>query len=224
MGARRRGAWWAAAACAALAGAALAPAAAGPGGRHGRVVRIERPRLKAPDPVRFCIITNPGEQAMVCYGRGAPAAGARFSVLDDGGLRGQVTTREATRAEAYDGCQLGTAHQVSFDASGADLGTAPTFYQVAVQGVALERGARLLRDPQIRAPSGRSSEQVWAALDRDGDGMADLLGTAYDCTGEVRDLPRAPSGQHVAPLCLDYWLRDQVDWTMVGRDVFLQCH
>jgi hypothetical protein len=209
----------------ALVGAVLGPAWAGPeAGRAGRVVRVERPRLQPPEPVRFCIITNPAERGMVCYGRTSPAPGTRFSVLDDSGLRGQVTAREATRAEAYDGCQLGTAHQVTFDTDGADLGNTPTFYQVAIQGVSLERGARLLRDPQIRAPSGRSNEQVWAALDRDGDGMADLLGTAYDCTGEERDLPRAPAGQQIAPLCLDYWLRDQVDWTKVGRDVFLQCH
>jgi hypothetical protein len=205
--------------------AALGSALAGPAARRrGQVVRVERPRARPADPVRLCIITNPGEGKMVCYGRSPPEVGAQFTVLDDAGLRGRVTAGEARRADSYDGCQLGSAHEVDMVLGELDLGLAPYFYQMAIQGVALERGARLLRDLQVGSPSGRDSEQVWAWLDRDGDGEVDLLGTAFDCSSEERSLPPAPPGQTVVPLCLDYWMRDRAEWTRVGRDVFLQCH
>lgn len=206
----------------ALPGARGAP---GPERRPGRVVRIERPRLRPATPIRFCIIMSPGEAEMVCYGRAPPAQGSRFAVVDDSGMRGHVIARESARAPGHDGCELGTAHAVTLEVVDAELGSSSYFWQVAVQGVAIEPDGRLLPpEPQVRSPSGRDGEQVWARLDRDGDGEADVLGTAHDCTGEVRDLPPAPSGQRVVPLCLDTWLRDQLEWTMVGRDVFLQCH
>jgi hypothetical protein len=95
---------------------------------------------------------------------------------------------------------------------------------VAVRGVEVEEGGRVL-PPRLRdSPSGRPNEHVWSTIDRDGDAEADMLGTAFDCEGEVPDPPPAPPGrQKVAPVCIDYWTRDSAEWTRVGRDLFFNC-
>lgn len=200
------------------------PAAAAPR-RAGRVVRVERPRLAAPDPVHLCMVANPAESRMTCYGKSPPEPGSRFALLDEGGVRGRVIVREATRS-SVDACQLGTAHDVVIETEDGTLtagSSAASYYIVAVRGVEVGERGRLLRDLPVRAPSGRSTENVWTIIDRDGDGEADLLGTAFDCAAEVHDLPAARTGQRLDTVCIDYWSRDAAEWTQVGRDIFFNC-
>jgi hypothetical protein len=220
-----------AALCASLAlvpGLHAAPRAAArpPDHRRGRVVRVNRPRRLAPEPVRLCMVTPADAKAeakMVCYGATPPEPGSRFALIDDVGVRGVGTVRDSTRS-GYDACQLGSAHDVVLALDEPPLPGSPSgMYMVAVEGVAIEKGSRILRDAQVRAPSRRDNDQVWTVIDRDGDGTADLLGTAYECSAEIRDLPAPPAGQRIWPLCIDYWVRDAVDWARVGRDVFYQC-
>lgn len=197
------------------------PAEAAPR-RPGRVVRVERPRRAAPDPVHLCMV---GEGRMTCYGKKAPAAGQRFAVIDESGLRGRVVVKESTRS-TVDACQLGTAHDVVIEGEEGALPGTPqssSAYVVAVRGVEVGEHGRLLRDVPLRAPSGRSTENVWTVIDRDGDGEADLLGTAYDCSSEMQDLPPARAGQKLDTVCIDYWSRDAAEWTQVGRDIFFNC-
>lgn len=200
------------------------PAEAAPR-RPGRVVRVERPRLAAPDPVHLCMVANPGESRMTCYGKAAPEPGSRFALIDESGLRGRVVVKEATRS-SVDACQLGTAHDVVIEAEDGAMPTAPSaasYYIVAVRGVQVNERGRLLRDLPLRPPSGRSTENVWTIIDRDGDGEADMLGTAFDCSSEVADLPAPRAGQRLDTVCIDYWSRDAADWTQVGRDIFFNC-
>ena len=204
------------------------PAEAAPH-RSGRVVRVERPRRSAPDPVHLCMVANPGESRMTCYGKSPPEPGSRFALIDESGLRARVVVKESSRS-SFDACQLGTAHDVLIEAEEGAVPTAPSasYYIVAVRGVEVSEGGRLLRDAdrtgrQIRPPSGRSSENVWTIIDRDGDGEADMLGTAFDCSAELQDMPSPRVGQKLDTVCIDYWSRDAAEWTQVGRDVFFNC-
>lgn len=162
---------------------------------------------------------------MTCYGKRPPEPGQRFAVIDESGMRGRVVVKESTRS-TVDACQLGTAHDVAIEGEEGALPGAPqssSAYVVAVRGLEVGEHGRILRDLPLRAPSGRSTENVWTVIDRDGDGEADLLGTAYDCSAEVSDLPAARAGQKLDTVCIDYWSRDAAEWTQVGRDIFFNC-
>lgn len=204
------------------------PAQAAPGKagrRSGKVVRVERPRLRAAERVRVCPLTNPDGRRMTCFGGPAPEPGTRFSLIDDIGVRGHGVAVQ-TQPSGQDYCKIGSAHEVELtyeEPNGLDPRPTSGFpFTLAVQGVQLEDGARVMMDQQLR-PSGREAEQVWMAVDRDGDGDADLAVTAFECSDQVRDLPIAPSGQRVSPYCLDYWLRDEIEWTRAERYVFFNC-
>ena len=211
---------------AAPAPAARSPEAPKPGARRpGKVVRVERPRLRAAERIRVCPLTNPDARRMTCFGGPAPEPGARFALVDDVGVRGHgIAVRSQPSGQDY--CKIGSAHEVELtyeEPHGLDPRPTTGFpFTLAVQGVALEEGARVMLDQQLR-PSGRDVEQVWMAVDRDGDGDADLAVTAFECSDQVRDLPIAPSGQRVSPYCLDYWLRDEIEWSKVERYVFFNC-
>jgi hypothetical protein len=209
-----------------MAAALLAwPAHAGPERRAGKIVRVDRPRRRAAEHVRACVLTNPDGRRMTCFGGSPPEPGTRFALVDDVGLRGYGAAVEAHPA-GQDYCKIGSAHEVELAYDGPHgleprpSGGFPS--TLAVHGVRLQQGARVLPDQQLR-PSGREAEQVWTAVDRDGDGEADLAVTAFECSDQVRELPIAPAGQRVSPYCLDYWLREDGGWTKVERYVFFNC-
>jgi hypothetical protein len=207
-----------------LGSAHAEPGEAGPR-RSGKVVRVERPRLRAAERVRVCPLTNPDARRMTCFGGPAPEPGTRFALVDDVGVRGHGVALQS-QPSGQDYCKVGSAHEVELNYEsphGLDPRPSTGFpFTLAVQGVNLEEGARVMMDPQLR-PSGRDAEQVWMAVDRDGDGDADLAVTAFECSDEVRDLPAAPSGQRVSPYCLDYWSREEVEWSRIERYVFFNC-
>ena len=209
-----------------LVAAFLSWADAAPGPRRpGKVVRVERPRLRAAERIRVCPLTNPDGRRMTCFGGPPPEPDTRFALVDDVGLRGHGLAVQS-QPSGQDYCKIGSAHEVELayeEPQGLDARPTTGFpFTLAVEGVALAEGARVMMDQQLR-PSGREIEQVWMAVDRDGDGDADLAVTAFECSDQVRDLPVAPSGQRVSPYCLDYWLRDDVEWTKVERYVFFNC-
>jgi hypothetical protein len=220
-------AWLAAAVLAAVALSAAPPSPAGaePRRRAGKIVRIDRPRMRAAERVRVCSLTNPEGRRMTCLGGSPPEPGTRFGLVDDLGLRGHGLAVRA-QASGQDYCKNGSAHEVELtyeEPRGLEPRPGPgSPFTLAVQGVPLDEGARLVLDQQLR-PSGREVEQVWMAVDRDGDGDADLAVTAFECSDQVRDLPLAASGQRVSPYCLDYWLRDGAQWSKVERYVFFNC-
>src|SRR5262245_1246621 len=105
-----------------------------------------------------------GEGRMTCYGKSAPEAGQRFTVLDESGVRGRVVVKESARS-SVDACQLGTAHDVVIDAEeGALPPQNASAYVVAVRGLEVGEHGRLLSDVPLRAPSGRSTENVWTVI------------------------------------------------------------
>jgi hypothetical protein len=200
---------------------AAAPADAAPRRRAGRVVRIERSRVIEPDPVRMCMVISLEEGKITCYGQTPPPAGARLALVSDGGLRGTATVR-ASSPSSYDVCRLGSAHDVTVDLDGTPAQSSPASLIVAVQGVTLGDGARLLLTPQVASP-GRRDDQVWTGVDRDGDTTPDMLTTVGECSAEIHPLPVPSGGQRVQPLCIDYWLDERGGWSRAGRDIFYQC-
>jgi hypothetical protein len=224
---------WPAGLCWLLAAAATWPAHAGPARgappaasrRPGKVVRIERPRVRAGERVRVCPLTNPDGRRMTCFGGPPPEPGTRFALVDEIGLRGHGVAVQS-QPSGQDYCRIGSAHEVELayeEPQGLEPRPTSGFsITLAVQGLTMSDGARVLMDQQLR-PSRREVEQVWMAVDRDGDGDADLAVTAFECSEQIRDLPIARSGQRVSPYCLDYWVRDDVEWIKVERYVFFNC-
>lgn len=184
--------------------------------RPGRVIRIERPRLAAQSPVRACIMIDPAAGSAVCYGE-APPAGTSFTVIDEEGVRGRATSGLAEPSE-QDLCGFGTPTEVEllFDGTVAPARTGFSL-TMAVAGLELAEEGRLVRDPDVGV------ENVWLSFDRNGSGLVDFLVTARECTDEVGDLPNAPGGKRTSAYCIDYLLRDGLEWTKRGGDVFYSC-
>jgi hypothetical protein len=197
------------------------------GRRRGRVVRIERPRYSAPEAVRICTSAGTDEK-LTCFG-GAPEAEARLAMIDGEGVRGEAVV-ERSDPSPSDSCQTGSMHEatVRFDGGGLVPRNGQQAYSsfgtFAIQGVELGENAKVVQDAAARAPSGHDNEQVWIQIDRDGDGSADVLSTYYDCTAQIHDVPVSPTGQHVTPYCIDYWIKDSLDWRLGGRDVYFTCY
>jgi hypothetical protein len=200
---------------------------ASPAARRGRVERVERPRFAAATAVRICPMMPPADDRVTCYGGTQPNVGTTYQLVDEEGVRATARARSVEVA-AQDPCRLRGMHDVLLDVVS---GKVPRWGQgynttlLGVQGVALEPGARVLTDPTLRSPSGRDGDQIWVAIDRDGDARVDLAVTYADCSAEVRDLPRAAGvGQKVTPYCMDYWLRETgIDWRRANRDIYFAC-
>ena len=209
----------------ALAALVAAPAAGSPPRRAGEVVRVERPRRRPTEGVRVCPITNPEARRMTCCGGAPPEPGARFTLVDVAGLRGSARASRV-HPSAQDTCKVGSASEVELaPGQPGALEPRPSTgfpFTLAVQGVALSDEARVVFDPQLR-PSGRDLEEVWVALDRDGDLEPDLAVTAFACAASVRELPIAPAGTQAAPYCVDYWARGAGGWARIARHLFYNC-
>jgi hypothetical protein len=206
-----------------LAGELWGRPAAAP--RRGRVERVERPRFAVATALRVCSLIPGNEDRVTCYGGTAPQPGTRYHLIDEYGVR---AVAESTRSEtsAADSCRLGTMNDVFLTIEGGPLAARRQGYSatVGVQGIDLDRRARRVEDPALRSPSGREGDLIWIAIDRDGDEIVDLAVTYADCTGQVSGTPNPPSSsQKVTPYCMDYWLKERLDWRRVNREVYLSC-
>jgi hypothetical protein len=76
---------------------------------------------------------------------------------------------------------------------------------------ALERGHLPL------SPSGLSGEEVWRAIDRDGDGTADIVFTHYSCDASGRLVPAGSA------YCVDIWARMRAKMLRTTQLNFAQC-
>jgi hypothetical protein len=163
-----------------------------------------------------------------CFGAIAPEVGESLLVIDDSGVIGRAEV-SSVQVSPHDQCGARVAHdiRVQYDrpprprsAKSAAPGTL-----AALGGVEEETGAsRLLVDPSsVHSPSGRS-EQVWLAVDRDGDGQADVAATAREgCQDGASALPPPRMGQRYHGMCLDYYLLVGGDWQLVSSDTYVIC-
>jgi hypothetical protein len=183
-----------------------ATAVASPG---GRVIRVERTTGGGNVAPRLCEVHG---EAGTCVGE-EPRAGQTVLVLDERHVVAEYQIVEAT----------------SVMASCANLWTVKTH---AIRGVAADSDGIGVIDPNLNpsrarvldknhlpaSPSGLPDEEVWRAIDRDGDGTADILITRYSCDASGR-----PTASGSTP-CVDIWARLGSKMTRTFQLNFAQCN
>jgi hypothetical protein len=166
--------------------------AKGDGGPAGRVVRVVRAGGKAQVAPRLCEIRGDGG---TCVGD-EPRRGEVVMVLDDRHVIAEVQILES-RLYAP-GCQtLWTVKTRALHGATAD-GDGIGVIDPAVNPI---RAHTLDKNHRPRTPSGQPGEDVWQAIDRDGDGTADILSTRYSCDPSGKPVAGAPA------YCIDIWAR-----------------
>jgi hypothetical protein len=182
-----------------------APASAAP---SGRVVRIERAGRGATDAPRLCEIRG---DSGTCVGD-EPKAGQTVTVLDERHVIAEVQIVEAT----------------PFVASCPSLWSVKTR---ALRGTMTEGDGIGVIDPAVNptrarvidkdrapgSPSGQPGEEVWRAVDRDGDGTADILITRYSCDASSKPLAGGST------YCIDVWARMGTRMGKTTQLNFSQC-
>jgi hypothetical protein len=182
-----------------------AAAAAGP---HGRVVRVERAGAFHVAP-RLCDIRGDSGN---CVGE-QPRSGQTVVVLDDHHVVAEVQIIEATSYSASCPALWSVKTRLVRGASGESDG-------IGVIDPSLDpsRAHVLDRGHMPSSPSGAPDEEVWRAIDRDGDGVADILLTRFGCDSSGRPVSGG-SGQ-----CLDVWARTGARMTRTAQINFALCN
>jgi hypothetical protein len=182
-----------------------ATAVAGP---SGRVLRVERTGGGSSVAPRLCEVRG---ESGTCVGE-QPKAGQTVLVFDEQHVVAEVQILEATSAVAS--CaNLWTVKTRALRGGAAD----GSGIGVIDPGVDPRRARVLDKDHMPASPSGISDEEIWRAIDRDGDGSADILVTHYNCDTSGRPVPRG------ATYCIDVWARLGTKLTRTTQLNFAQC-
>jgi len=174
----------------------------------GRVVRVERTSHAGGGAPRLCEIRG---DTGTCIGD-EPRPGQTVVVLDERRVIGEVQIVEATPFVAS--CpKLWTVKTRALRSGDDHDGIG-----VIDGGVDPIRAHIVDKDRAPSSPSGQPGEDVWRAVDRDGDGNADILITRYSCDA---------AGQLVAggsTFCIDVWTRIGRRMTKTTQLNFSQCN
>jgi hypothetical protein len=184
----------------------LMPAAvAGP---SGRVVRVERSGGSRIAP-RLCEVHGDTGN---CVGD-EPRAGQTVAVLDEHRVVAEVQVLEAT-AFSPNCPMLWTVKTRPMRGATADTDG------IGVIDPSLDpsRAHLLDRSRLPSSPSGLPDDDVWRAIDRDGDGAADIVITRYGCDASGR-----PAGTGNT-FCIDLWARTGARMTRVTQLNFALCN
>lgn len=182
-----------------------ATAMAGP---SGRVVRVERTVGGTNVAPRLCDVRG---DSGTCIGE-EPRAGQTVIVLDERHVVTEVQIVETARAVAS--CdhlwtvKTRVIRGVAADGDGIGL-IAP--------GIHPSRARVLDKRNLPVSPSGLSGEEVWRAIDRDGDGTADILVTHHNC-----DATAAVTGRTAG--CIEIWARIGARLTRTTQINLAQCN
>ena len=189
-----------------LAALGLSPAAlAGP---SGRVVRIERSG-GSPIPPRLCEIHG---DAGNCVGE-EPRPGQTVAVLDERRVVAEVQILEATSF-------LPSCPMLWTVKTRLVRGAIPDNDGIGVIDPGLDLGrAHLINRTRLpSSPSGMPDDEVWRAIDRDGDGAADILITRYGCDAEGHP------ASATSTFCIDLWARTGARMTRTTQLNFALCN
>ncbi len=205
---------------------AVAAAAAAQPIRRGKISVLERPRVSPRAALRFCPITEPDTWRGTCYG-GAPRVGDEVQLYNEQGYRGRGEL-VAVEASVQDTCGSESAWDVDYRAIETKGRIDPYTFGLTIAVFGMDQSSRgrghFVPSPYtLSSPSGNPDEKAWLAFDADGDGTADVLVTAYQCsrTPPPRIGSKAAGGA-VSPYCLDYWVRES-RWRKVRSDVYFSC-
>jgi hypothetical protein len=186
----------------------LAPSPAAASEPSGRVVRVERSGGSRIPP-RLCEIH--GETGN-CVGD-EPHAGQTVVVLDEHHVVAEVEILEATSFSPS--CpMLWTVKIRPLRGATADTDG----IGVIDPGLVIGRAHLLDRGRLPSSPSGMPDDEVWRAIDRDGDGAADILITRYSC--DASGHPGSASGA----FCIDVWARTGARMTRTTQLNFALCN
>jgi hypothetical protein len=174
----------------------------------GRVMRVERTGGGGGAPPRLCEIRGSGG---TCLGD-EPRVGQIVAVLD--------TERVAATQEVVEVTAMVARCPVLWSVKTRPLRGAPPEREgvgVIDAGLNLAR-AHVIEADRVTARPGQPGEEVWRAVDRDGDGAPDILITRYVCDA---------AGQLVAggsAYCIDVWSRMGARMTRTTQLNFAQCN
>lgn len=182
-----------------------AAAAAGP---SGRVVRVERSGASRVAP-RLCDIHGDTGN---CVGD-EPRPGQVVVLLDERRVVAEVEIVDA--ASFSTGCPMlwSVKTRALRGASGDSDGVG-----VIDAGIDPARAHLIERSRAPVSPSGSPDDEVWRAIDRDGDGAADIVITRYNCDATGR--PTAGGGTS----CIDLWARTGMRMTRTTQLNFRLCN
>jgi hypothetical protein len=189
-----------------VAALGLSPAAlAGP---SGRVVRVERSGGSRIAP-RLCEIHG---DAGNCVGE-EPRAGQTVAVLDERRVVAEVQILEASSF-------LPSCPMLWTVKTRLLRGAVPDNDGIGVIDPSLDLArAHLIEHTRLpSSPSGMPDDEVWRAIDRDGDGAADILITRYGCDAEGH--PTSTAGT----FCIDLWARTGARMTRTTQLNFALCN
>jgi len=157
----------------------LGTAAAGP--RAGKVVRVERRSHSNAIVPRWCDVSA-DEDAGTCRGP-RPAIGDTITVVGQTGILAEIRIAEVDETT----CNLmwkirGRVVRGDFSAAAA---------WAAVVDPTIDARSRLMAAERLPSPSGRHTDEVQFAIDRDGDGDEDIVGTSFVCDDSGQADPNA---------------------------------
>jgi len=186
-----------------------ATSAAGP---NGRVIRIERPGGATNVAPRLCDIRG---DSGTCVGD-EPRAGQTVVVLDERRVLAEVQIVEATSAVAA--CpNLWTVKTRGMRGTATDS-NGNSGIGVIDPAINPSRAHVLDRSHMPASPGGLPGEEVWRAIDRDGDGTADIMITRYNCDASGKPLTGGST------YCIDVWARIGPRIVRTTQLNFAQCN
>jgi hypothetical protein len=185
-------------------------AAAGP---SGRVVRVERAGSSRVAP-RLCEIHGDSGN---CLGE-HPQSGQTVVVLDEHRVIAELQIVEVTSYSPSCPTLWSVKTRLVRGASGDSDGTG-----VIDPSLDANRARVLERSHMPPSPSGFPDDEVWRAIDRDGDGAADILLTRYGCDSQGR--PVSGGFARVGnTFCIDVWARTGARMTRTTQLNFGLCN
>jgi hypothetical protein len=181
-------------------------------GPSGRVVRVERVGAGSAVAPRLCEIR--GDNG-TCVGD-EPRVGQTVFVLDEHRVVAEAQVVEAANVVAT--CpNLWTIKTRAL--RGAAIGTGGSDGIGVIDPAIHSNRARVVDKNHLPiSPSGVPAEEVWRAIDRDGDGTADVLITRYSCDGTGRPVTGGST------YCIDVWARIGPRMIRATQLNFAQCN
>jgi hypothetical protein len=178
---------------------------------HGQVIRIERSGNAAHVAPRLCEIRG---DTGTCVGE-EPRVGQTVVVLDERRVLAELQILEVASVVAA--CpNLWTVKARGLRGTVSDNGN----NGIGVIDPALHptRAHVLDKDRAPAAPDGVPGVEVWRAIDRDGDGTADILITRYTCDASGRPITSGSTA------CIDVWAKLGPRMMRTTQLNFAQCN
>jgi hypothetical protein len=197
-----------------LVGVALG-ASAGATPRAGKVVRVERRAHGLGGIPRYCDVRDDGAGPVgTCLGS-QPEIGAVIEVIDDTRVFAEVKITDSMMFQNCKGIWTikGTLQR-------GDLASAQTGRAIGLVDAGLDPSTahRIPDDLARPAPTGRSEERVFAAIDREGKGNEDIVITQYVCD------PQGQSNANGIAQCMDVYNRIGGRLTRAQQTVIAGCY